>query len=112
MTVKRGKYNNVKVQADGFTFDSKKEYIRYTQLKLLERAGLVRDIKLQVPFELIPEQKGGLRKERALTYYADFVYYDTELAKEIIEDTKGVRTKDYVIKRKLMKFAGNEIVEV
>lgn len=110
--VKRSKFHNVRIEVDGLRFDSKKEYKRYTELKLLERAGVIRDLRLQVPFELIPAQKGGLRSERPMTYVADFVYFDIEKGKEITEDTKGVKTDLYIAKRKLMKLAGREIVEV
>lgn len=110
--VKRGKFHNIRIEVDGIKLDSKKEYKRYTELKLLERAGLIRDLRLQVPFELIPAQPGGLRSELAMKYVADFVYFDNEKAKEVIEDAKGVKTKDYIIKRKLMKLAGREIMEV
>lgn len=110
--VKRGKYHNIRIEVDGLKFDSKKEYKRYTELKLLERAGLISDLRLQVPFVLVPEQVGGLRKELPVKYLADFYYYDKEKSKYVIEDCKGVKTKDYIIKRKLMKLAGHEIVEV
>lgn len=112
MQIKKTKYHNVKVEIDGLKFDSKKEATRYTELKLMERAGIIRDLELQVPFELIKAQKGGLRSERATTYLADFVYFDREKSKTIIEDTKGVKTKDYLIKRKLMKLNGWEITEI
>lgn len=110
--VKRGKYHNIRIEVDGLKFDSKKEYKRYTELKLLERGGLISDLRLQVPFELVPAQPGGLRSERPLTYVADFVYYDKEKGLQVIEDTKGVKTDLYIVKRKLMKLAGHEIVEV
>lgn len=106
------KYNNVKVEIDGIKFDSKREAKRYSELKLMEKGKVIDGLQLQVPFELIPSQKGGLRKELPMKYIADFVYYDTEKRKTVIEDTKGVKTKDYVIKRKLMKLNGNEITEV
>lgn len=104
------KYNNIKVEIDGFKFDSKREAKRYGELKLLERGKAISDLRLQVPFELIPSQQGGLRKELPMKYLADFVY--TEKGQTVIEDTKGVKTKDYVIKRKLMKLIGHEITEV
>lgn len=110
--VKRGKYHNIRIEVDGIKFDSKKEYKRYTELKLLERGGLIQDLRLQVPFVLVPEQIGGLRKELPVKYLADFYYYDKEKSQYVIEDCKGVKTKDYIIKRKLMKLAGHEIVEV
>lgn len=90
------KYGNKKVTVDGIEFDSKKEANRYLQLKLLERAGEIQDLQLQVKFELIPKQKG----ERACNYIADFVY--TQNGETIVEDTKGFKTPEYIIKRKLM----------
>lgn len=104
------KYNNVKVEFEGLKFDSKREFKRYTELKLLERGNSISDLRLQVPFELIPAQTGGLRKELPMKYFADFVYIEN--GKQVIEDSKGVRSKDYVIKRKLMKLIGHEITEV
>jgi hypothetical protein len=95
---------------DGFKFDSKKEAKRYMELKLLERGNIISNLQLQVPFELIPSQKGGMRKELPMRYLADFVY--TENGKQVIEDSKGVKTADYIIKRKMMKLNGNEIREV
>lgn len=91
------KYRAQKVQVDGITFDSKKEARRYCELRLLERAGEIRDLELQKKYELIPKQG----KERPVHYIADFVYKDKKGA-EVVEDTKGVRTPDYIIKRKLM----------
>lgn len=91
------KYRAKKVQVDGITFDSKREARRYCELKLLERAGEIHSLELQKRYELIPKQG----KERAVHYIADFVYRDSKGA-EIVEDTKGVRTPEYVIKRKLM----------
>lgn len=110
MNIRRGKYNNVKVEIDGFKFDSMKEAKRYNELKLLQRGGVISDLRLQVPYELIPSQTGGLRKELPMVYKADFVYQ--EKGETIIEDTKGVRTDVYIIKRKLMKLMGNEIREI
>lgn len=105
------KYRNQPVEVDGIKFPSKKEARRYAELKLLERAGEIKDLRLQVPFELVPAQRGGMRKERPVTYLADFVYID-KTGSTIIEDTKGVKTKDYVIKRKMMKMLNLEVTEV
>ena len=102
------KYRNKRTSG----FDSKKESKRYQELLLMERAGVISDLKRQVPFQLIPPQReqdtigkrGGLHKgaliERAVTYFADFVYEQD--GKTVVEDTKGLRTADYIIKRKLM----------
>lgn len=92
------KYKNRKTTADGILFDSAKEAGRYQELKLLERAGMIHDLRRQVKFELIP--KCG--KELPCCYIADFVY--TEGGRTVIEDVKGVRTKEYIIKRKLMNW--------
>jgi hypothetical protein len=104
------KYYNEPCEIDGIKFPSKKEGRRYSELKILQRAGHIHDLRLQVPFELVPAQVGGMRKELPVVYLADFVY--TEGGKRVIEDTKGVRTKDYIIKRKLMKQMGHEITEL
>ena len=108
-------------------FDSVHEYRRYTELKLLEAAGAISDLRCQVRFELIPAQyvterrysKTGKRLqdkqkcvERAVEYVADFVYTDTD-GSEVVEDAKGKCTKDYIIKRKLMLWEyGIEVKEV
>ncbi len=104
------KYRNKKTSFDGIKFDSQKEAKRYAQLKLLERGKAIGDLRLQVPFVLIPSQNGGLRNELPVRYIADFVYIEN--GKQVIEDTKGFKTPDYVIKRKLMKQAGYEITEI
>ena len=91
------KYGAKKVVIGGEVFDSKKEFYRWSDLKLLERAGKISNLKRQVKYELIPKQKG----ERACTYLADFVYKDSD-GNTVVEDTKGVRTDAYRIKRKLM----------
>lgn len=123
MKAKR-KYKNHIVTIDGITFDSRKEGNRYRELKLLERAGKISDLKLQVKYLLIPSQfghvpdtqrPGGTKRvclEREISYYADFVYKDAD-GNLVVEDTKGFRTKDYIQKRKLMLyFYGIRISEV
>lgn len=95
------KYRNKKITIDGITFDSRKEANRWMELKLLERAGEITDLQRQVKYELIPSQRiKGKVVERPCKYVADFVY--KENGKTIVEDTKGVRTEGYIIKRKLM----------
>lgn len=106
------KYKSKKTDVDGITFASKKEAKRYSDLKLLEKAGIISDLQMQVKYELIPAQRiDGKVVERACAYVADFVY--KEAGKTIVEDTKGVRTKDYIIKRKLLLYRyGIRIKEV
>jgi hypothetical protein len=111
--IKRPKYRNVKVFVAGKKFDSKREHKRFTELQILEKAGQISNLQTQVKFELLPKQKkpsGGT--ERAVNYIADFVYTLPD-GKDVVEDSKGVRTPDYVIKRKLMlQVHGIEIQEV
>lgn len=120
----KNKLNAHKVEYDGIVWASKKEAIRYAELKLEEKAGRITDLQWQVPFELIPahyeevptgevykigEKKGQpkMKKvciENAVKYVADFVYMQN--GKKVVEDTKGCRvgiTYNYfVLKRKLM----------
>ena len=122
------KYGSKKVEVNGIVFDSKKEAKRYQELLLLEKAGAIRDLQRQVKYVLIPAQrewtneiytkgrkkgcfKQGKLLERECSYIADFVYIEN--GKIVCEDTKGFRTKDYIIKRKLMlKVHGIRITEI
>ena len=100
------KYGNRKVSVNGIKFDSMREANRYVELSLLQRAGEISDLRLQVPFELVPKQKDSKgRVIREIRYIADFVYI--EKGKCIVEDAKGVRTKEYALKKKLMKYFHN-----
>jgi hypothetical protein len=116
----KSKYYNIKTRAsDGEVFDSHKEARRWEELLLLQKAGKIVELRRQVPYELIPAQyetyerysKKGVRLkdgkrllEREVCYVADFVYTDAEKGELIVEDTKSkaTKTKDFVIKRKLM----------
>ena len=119
----KNKYHSKKIIKDDLVFDSKKEYLRFCELVLLEKAGKISDLKRQVKFVLIPAQRepdkigkrGGKIKgaliERECAYKADFVY--TENGQTVVEDAKGMRTKEYVIKRKMMLYIhGIKIKEV
>ena len=112
----------------GEVFDSEKEYQQWRILKILERAGKISNLQRQVKFELIPSQREestevyrsgpqkGLPKpaaviEKPCTYIADFVYYEN--GKMIVEDTKGVKTEAYKIKKKLLLYVhGIRIKEI
>lgn len=106
------KYHAKKTELDEITFDSRKEAQRYAELRLLERSGAIHNLQRQVKYELIPAQKkDGKTIERACYYIADFVY--EENGKTVVEDVKGYRTKEYVLKRKLMlQVHGIEVREV
>lgn len=119
------KYQNlITVTSDNKVHDSRREAKRWVELSLMQKAGLIRDLQSQVAFELLPTQraastevykrgaKKGLPKEgkvleQGVTYIADFVYTDTATGEKVVEDTKGVRTKDYILKRKMMLYFHN-----
>jgi hypothetical protein len=100
---KKNKYNNKITELDGIKFHSKKESVRYSQLKLQEKGGLIKDLRLQVSYELIPKLVINGKTERAIKYVADFVYTDTLHETEIVEDVKGMITDVFKIKYRLMK---------
>lgn len=106
------KYHSKKAVVDGAKFDSRKEARRYKELLLLERAGAIQGLERQVRFELIPSQRyDGKVVERPVHYIADFTY--TENGNLVVEDVKGMKTKDYIIKRKLLLYlCGIRIREV
>lgn len=115
------KYSAMKCRCSkGHLHDSKKEARRCNELTLLERVGEINNLRQQVKYTLIPTQyeqlkelytkgknkgqpKRGKLLEKECAYYADFDYY-TKSGMHIVEDTKGVKTKEYIIKRKLMLF--------
>ena len=96
---KKSKYHAEKCNG----YDSKKEYYRAQQLKLWLKAGVISELREQVVFLLIPSQinSEGI-EEMPVRYKADFVYIDNATGQMVVEDTKGFRTPEYIIKRKLM----------
>lgn len=105
----RSKYRAIKTCIDGIMFDSKKEANRYCELCLMERAGVITDLQLQVPFVLVEKSKYG----REIKYVADFTYIENE--KYIVEDVKSSATKTplYLLKKRLVaEIYGVEIKEV
>lgn len=109
------KYGNRKVQTEDGTFDSVKEYSRWQELKLMERAGEIYELRRQVPFVLIPTQRDDRGKviEREVKYIADFTYREKCGNRLVVEDTKGMKTREYILKRKMMLYRnGIRIQEV
>lgn len=114
----RNKYRNNKITIEGQVYDSQKEYLRYLDLLAMEKAGEIRDIRRQVEYKLLPAQRepdtvgprGGIKKgkviEQKVSYFADFVYTDVKTGETVVEDTKSefTKTKDYILKRKMMLF--------
>ncbi len=122
---KKNKYNAHSVEYDGIQFDSQREALRYRELANLLNDGIIANLQRQVKYTLIPAQRepatvgarGGIKQgkllEKECSYIADFVYKVVETGEIVVEDTKGFRTKDYVIKRKLMLFVyGIQIKEI
>ena len=123
---KGNKYKARKASYNGIEFDSRKECRRYGELVLLERAGKIYDLKMQVKFILIPAQRepstfgkrGGIKLgkllERECSYIADFTYKDRE-GNLHVEDVKGYRDGAaynlFKIKRKLMLYVHGIRVE-
>ena len=99
---KRPKYGNRKTAHAGRVFDSQREANRFAELDLMLRAGEIVCLALQVPFQLSP----------TVRYVADFVYR-TRAGIWVVEDAKGARTKEYSVKKRLMKdLVGIEIMVV
>ena len=112
------KYGNSKTYVDNIQFDSKHEAERYIKLRFMKDKGMLHDLQLQKKYVLVPAQyekstevytkgkhkgepKQGKLIERELSYYADFDYYTAD-GEHVVEDAKGMKTKEYIIKRKLM----------
>lgn len=112
----RSKYHNNKITLGGETYDSMKEYYRYLDLVMLQKAGEIKDLRRQVKYVLLEAQRepdtigarGGKKKgkllEREVAYIADFVYIDAKTGETVVEDTKGMKTPEYIIKRKMMLY--------
>ena len=98
------KYHNKKVEYDGYTFDSIKEKNYYIKLKLLEKAGKIKELELQKEYELQPSFKLNNKTSRKITYRSDFTYKTTEDDKLHVVDVKGFRTDVYRLKKKLFEY--------
>lgn len=113
---KSSKYMNNKVEYDGHVFDSLKERNRYIALCLMQRAKLISNLQLQVPFELEPAVILKGRRKPAIRYFADFTYIVVKTGELVVEDVKSEKTKtlpEYRTKMHLLKSRYNiEIVEI
>ena len=123
----RSKYGNKKTYVGDIKFDSRKEARYYIYLREMQQIGQIQDLRLQVPFEIVPavyESKVVHLKtkdkivphlvQKAVHYIADFVY--TEDGNQVVVDVKSeaTRKKDaYILKKKMMRaFLGITIYEV
>ena len=109
------KYGNKKTEMDGITFDSKKEACRYAELKMLEKAGAIQDLKLQQEFVLQKGYRHGKTGKwvKPITYKCDFCYLRG--GEFVIEDVKSDATRKdavYRLKKKMMEYKGSYITEV
>lgn len=97
------KYNATPSFVDGIRFASRAEASRYTVLRLMEQAGLIKNLELQPKYELIKSfvTKSG-EKVQGVSYLADFRYLDLNNNRIVTEDVKGVRTPVYLLKRKML----------
>lgn len=98
------KYHNKKTIVNGINFDSKKEAKRFNELKILEKANEITELRTQVKFELQPSFKKGGKTYRKIEYIVDFTYFDNKLNKYRVEDAKGYRTEVYKLKKKLFEY--------
>lgn len=96
---KKSKYKANKIEINGIKFDSEKEAKRYTELKMLEKAGVIAKLQLQVPFVLQDAFEFNGEKIKAIKYIADFTYWEN--GELVIEDVKGMKTDVYNLKRKM-----------
>jgi len=99
----QSKYKNKKTLYDGIKFDSKSEAERYKELKLLESAGQIKDLELQPKFTLIEGFMKNNVKFNPIKYKADFKYYDNLTQRVVIEDVKGMETKEFKLKHKMFE---------
>lgn len=95
------KYKAKKTTIDGIKFDSKAEARRYAELILLQKANKIKCLELQPVFELQEGFKHRGKNIRAIKYIADFAYIDCDTGANVVEDVKGVKTKEFNIKYKL-----------
>jgi len=109
------KYRAIRTTVDGITFDSKREANRYSELKMMEKAGIINSLKLQ------PEFKCQINGKKICTYKADFEYLmvddigpQGQIGYYIVEDVKGFKTPVYKLKKKLVEalFPGTFIKEI
>ena len=105
LDAKENKYHNIKIEYDGIKFASKKELNHFIALKQLEKLGFIKELELQKVFELQPKYINNHGEHiRAITYIADFYYYDNKLNKYVVEDTKGFKTDVYKLKKKIFEY--------
>lgn len=94
---KRHKYGVKRTERGGIVFDSLKEANRFSELKLLERGGVIKDLELQPRYDVV------INGHKICWYQADFRYFDLEKGVQVVEDVKGMKTPVYRLKKKLVE---------
>lgn len=100
---KKNKYGNIITYLDGIRFQSKLEADRYAQLKLMQMGKMIKDLELQPKFLL---QEGFIKNGqtfRPIYYSADFRYWCNERRRVIVEDTKGIKTREFIVSQKIFE---------
>lgn len=98
---------------DGILFSSKAEMRRYNELRLLEKAKKIKDLAIQPKFLLLKGFTKNGKTYKPIHYVADFIYYDMEKQKKVVEDVKGLETDVFKIKEKLFAFISDlELIKV
>lgn len=101
------KYHNQKTEMFGITFDSKKEAMRYAELKAMQDRGEISNLEIQQRFSLLDDFEtkvyptGKMKRIQGIKYVADFCYVLKDGETKVAEDSKGFRTEVYKIKKKL-----------
>ena len=98
------KYNASTSESDGVKFDSKAEARRYAELQILLKSGKIKNLVTHPAFEILPAFEYMGQKVRAMNYSADFMYYDNELGRTIIEDVKGYPTREFKTRWKMIQY--------
>ena len=101
-----------KFEWNGEVFTSNKEFDRYQELLCLQGAGKIRNLERRVELPLLPSQRdeNGYVIERAVGIVVDFTYFDIEQDRTILEDAKEYRSKEYILKRKMMLYLNHIVV--
>lgn len=112
----QNKYHNIKIEHNGITFDSKKEYAEFMKLETMQELGIIKNLERQVEYELIPKFELNGKTYRKTCYKADFRYITTEDNKTHVVDVKSpitAKNEVYKLKKKLMAYKyGIEIEEI
>lgn len=110
---KPSKYSAKRTKLDGHTFDSKREANRYAVLKQMQSNGFISDLELQPAFPLEMDGVCRVKTETGKTMRVTFDFAYTQNGKRVVEDAKGYKTRDYLVRKAVAEaFYGIKVVEV